>query len=67
LKEGEEDPEMAAWNEKLDKMIYAFDYIANGREWVSDPDWTIEKERSEDLKVAEGLELFGKYYRGLWN
>jgi hypothetical protein len=58
---------LAAWDAKLDKMIYAFDYIANGREWGHDPHWTIEKEQAEDLKVAEGLELFGKYYRGLWN
>jgi hypothetical protein len=65
--EGEEDPEMSAWNEKLDKMIYSFDYIASGRQWGYDEAWTVEKEAAEDKKVAEGLELFGKYYRGLWN
>ncbi len=43
--------------EVLDKMIFAFDHINNGEGWLSS---------EHDGKVQEGLELFGKYYRGLW-
>jgi hypothetical protein len=63
--DAEGDPDLAAWDEKLDKMVYAFEYIASGKSW--EYEMTLEQEAAEDRKVAEGLELFGKYFRGLWN
>jgi hypothetical protein len=40
----------------LDKMIYAFKSIIDDE----------FSETTEEKKIQEGLELFGKYYRGLW-
>ena len=44
------------WQEMLDKMIYAFKSIIDDE----------FSETAEEKKIQEGLELFGKYYRGLW-
>ena len=60
------------WNEILDEMIWAFEYIANDGEnriFTDDP-LTREKEREEwnvaEKRVDDGLKLFGEYFRGLW-
>lgn len=60
------------WNEILDKMIFAMDYIANEREWNYYPDDRDENRDYSRLfeaenKVQEGCELFGKYFRNLWD
>ena len=44
------------WQEMLDKMIYSFKSIIDDE----------FSETAEEKKIQEGLELFGKYYRGLW-
>ena len=44
------------WIDTLNKMIYSFELIK--REKIESTE--------EDLKVQEGLELFGKYFRDLW-
>ena len=43
------------WKYVLDEMIYSFKTIAEG----DDP-------YGEDERVQNGLNLFAKYYRGLW-
>lgn len=64
------------WNETLDEIIFAMDYVANCREhdyypkktW---PEKTTKEDYSELLEVEKrvraGLELFGKYFRNLWD
>jgi hypothetical protein len=43
------------WDSILDEMIFAFDYCSG------------EEETTEgDERSQKGLELFGKYFRGLW-
>lgn len=42
------------WEYVLDEMIFAFECIAE------------DKEAESDVRIANGLRLFGKYYRGLW-
>jgi hypothetical protein len=53
----------ARWKYVIDEMILAFERIVddnwsatiNSEEWVK-----------EDERIANGLRLFGKYFRGLW-
>lgn len=59
----------AAWLEVLQKMEYAFDSV-----WLEDHDFDNRKQRNmnsdqlveHEKKVQEGFELFGKYFRSLW-
>jgi hypothetical protein len=83
LPEGEweytEDQTKAAekkWNETLDEIIFAMDYIANDREHDYYPKKTWpEKTTAEDYvelraveeRVQKGLILFGTYFRNLWD
>jgi hypothetical protein len=83
LPEGKYDPDkeqMAAaekkWNETLDEIIFAMDYVANGREYGYYPKKTWpEKTTKEDYKelhaveerVQKGLVLFGTHFRSLWD
>jgi hypothetical protein len=55
------------WNKRwawvVDEMILAFERIVDD-DWSTDvpcEDWVKEEER-----IANGLRLFGKYFRGLW-
>lgn len=41
------------WDYVLDEMIYAFDAIIN--------------QSDDEVRIDNGLRLFGKYYRGLWS
>lgn len=49
------------WEAILDKMILAFELIANG-----DDDFTREDYEEINKKINEGLELFATYFRDLW-
>lgn len=64
------------WNEVLDEIIFAMDYIANCREHDYYPKKTWpEKTTKEDYvelhaveeRVQKGLILFGTYFRNLWD
>lgn len=48
------------WNYVLDEMIFAHESVLN--QW-EDTDFDEIKEK----RVQRGLELFGKYYRSLWD
>jgi len=69
------------WDQKLDKMIYAFERIALQTEeetpeykayikaiWNNEEDLAdLKRAAKASLKpIAEGLSLFHKYYRSLW-
>ena len=43
------------WAATIDKMINSFELIAS------------EKDIGHDKEIQEGLELFGKYFRSLWD
>jgi hypothetical protein len=46
------------WNDKLDKMIAAFEFAASEDRWMAKP---------EDYdKHNEGIKLFAEYYWALW-
>jgi len=53
------------WNEILDKMIWAFEQALNDYEDLYSEVSSGQLE-SYEKKLAEGFELFGKYYRSLW-
>lgn len=50
--------EEAEWQEKLDKMIAAFEFGASEERWSAGPE--------EYKKHEEGLKLFAEYYWALW-
>jgi hypothetical protein len=65
---------MEEWYAILDKIIFSMDYIANEREWKYYPseengieEGDYSKLKEVEAKVQEGLDLFGKYYRNLWD
>jgi hypothetical protein len=67
IPEGQEfersDEWSARWEYVMDEMILAFERIVND-DWSADvpsENWVKEEER-----IANGLRLFGKYFRGLW-
>ena len=49
------------WDDVLNKMIWSFEAILMENE--KDDIYTIEGNN----RIQEGLELFGKYYRSLWD
>lgn len=51
------DMTIEEWKEILEKMIVAFEILAEDKEY------SIEEEK----KIGTGLNLFVKYFRGLWN
>ena len=58
-----------SWKEKIDRMIFAFDWILNGeseccRRFVGD-EFAKEIDIGEK-KCSEGLKLFAEWFQGLW-
>ena len=66
--EGTDETHFERWDWVFDEMIWAFEQI------VRESDWDIYMAATDlleiqqhELRVANGLRLFGKYYRGLWD
>jgi hypothetical protein len=59
------DISMEEWNEILDKMIFAFKWSITEDE---EANYTLpDKEKEENWKkYEEGMNLFAKWYMGLW-
>lgn len=53
------------WNDIMDKMIWSFEQAMNDYEDLYEEVAKGELE-SYEKKLAEGFNLFGKYYRSLW-
>ena len=51
-----------AWDWAVNEMIYAFESCKNQFSGESEEDYL-----ENDLRIENGLRLFGKYYRGLWH
>jgi hypothetical protein len=51
------------WKWVLDEMIFAFERNVNDG-W--DVDVNLDDWEQEEKRIANGLRLFGKYFRGLW-
>lgn len=55
------------WHRILDKMIFAFDIISNNKEcYLENIKW-YEMNIKKSEKIQEGLDLFAKYFRDLWD
>ena len=51
-----------SWNEIIDKMILAFELNLSNKY-----DWDKRASTENDAKIQEGLDLFAKYFRHLWD
>ena len=61
------------WEKTLDKMILAFELLCEiegetivPKEYLEN-EKTIDKYFESEKKIDEGLKLFGKYFRNLWD
>lgn len=58
------------WEWVMDEMIYAFEKL-NEDDWEAeffkDKEWNKEAYDKVNDRIQNGLVLFGKYYRGLWD
>jgi hypothetical protein len=58
------------WEWVLDEMIWTFEQIADvDAEYVhwDGKKWDMEARKAQQDRMNNGLRLFGKYYRGLWD
>jgi hypothetical protein len=59
------------YNWIMDEMIWTFDQIAHGNDgmefYSEENGWDVENHKKYDQRIANGLRLFGKYYRALWD
>lgn len=51
------------WKDTVGKMIWSFEKVIEGPDYSK----SIEEIRAEDVKVQEGIDLFAKYFRNLWD
>ena len=54
------------WNDKLEKMITAFEYLENEDLGVDDTKSGIDRCAVREKVINRGLRLFCKYYSALW-
>lgn len=54
------------WNDKLEKMITAFEYLENEDLGLDDTKSGIDRWAAREKVINEGLELFIKHYNSLW-
>ena len=58
------------WDWVMDEMIWAFGAILDEDNSFYDEEtktWNFEGRKAHDDRIANGLRLFGKYYRSLWD
>jgi len=58
------------YNWIMDEMIWTFDQLAHGDDMMfySEKDgWDLVRSEQYQKRIANGLRLFGKYYRALWD
>jgi len=48
------------WDKELEKMIWSFEYLANGE------NSTLEQSEKDAKREQAGFELFGRRFRDLW-
>ena len=57
------------WNEALDKMILAFEYVIHEFDWWIDTEIKkshFDEDKRRQAVIDEGLQLFVKWFRYLW-
>ena len=63
VKKSDPDSGVKAWEYILDEMLFAFESISNDAIKYNPNQYDVEYIK----RVQNGLRLFGKYYRHLWN
>lgn len=68
LTEGDKDIH-ARWDWVLEEMIWSFEQITSDgeSEFYKNEVWDIEGHTKYNDRINNGVRLFGKYYRGLWD
>ena len=59
-----------AWNKVLDQMIWSFEQILdeeNDEQFHTGGKFNVKAHQKHQKKIQDGLTLFGKYYRNLWD
>ena len=54
------------WNEILDKMVKAFEYINNEDLGIDENEHGLKKYEKREQIIKEGLDLFREYFFALW-
>lgn len=55
------------WNDAIDEMIWAFQYLLDGEFPEDNPAETyMERSHQNAEREQKGFELFGKHFRSLW-
>jgi hypothetical protein len=66
-----DDPKVhERWDWVLDEMIWTFESLTKDDEFdlfFKDGEWDMEGRDKYEERIKNGLRLFGKYYRGLWD
>ena len=59
------------YNWIMDELIWTFDQLANGDDgmefYTEENGWDVENHTKYEERIKNGLRLFGKYYRALWD
>jgi hypothetical protein len=59
------------YNFIMDEMIWTFEQLADTdseyKFYNEEKSWDLEASKKHNERIANGLRLFGKYYRGLWD
>lgn len=55
------------WAHVIDEMIFAFECIADIDKELQESGYDAGGMRKTDERIANGLRLFGKYFRALWS
>jgi hypothetical protein len=68
VEEGSEyDAEWGArWDYVIGEMIFAFECISDIDKELQESGYNAEGMRKTDERIANGLRLFGRYFRSLW-
>ena len=64
---GEDSLTHERWSWVLDEMIWTFAAIIEDKTFIVDGVYDTEAHDEHDERIANGLRLFGKYYRNLWD
>jgi len=59
------------YNWVMDELIWTFEQLAHNEDYdlfySEEKGWDFEESRKYNDRISNGLRLFGKYYRGLWD
>lgn len=67
---GSDSKEEERYNWVMEELIWTFDQLAHKddfEQFYKDGVWDMKARDENEKRISNGLRLFGKYYRGLWD